>query len=112
MSTKESLKHHRDEQTGGWFHLYRECFDEERSFVYLELGGVPFEASSSGDISSGADPGSVAVRIPEAWARKLGLVGPPEERPAAAAAPEGEDEYARWLLDQRGTVDKDIDLEQ
>lgn len=48
---------HRDEQTGGWFHLYRECFDEENSFVYLELRGVPFEASTSGALTSGAGRG-------------------------------------------------------
>ena len=36
---------------GGWFHLYRDCFDEEDELVYLELGVVPSEASTSVDPS-------------------------------------------------------------
>jgi hypothetical protein len=63
MSTKVSLKHHRDEAAGGWFHLYRECFDHDDEFVYLELGGVHFEALTSIDLS-GNGLSQVAVRIP------------------------------------------------
>ncbi len=37
MSTKSTLTH------GPTFHLYNEVFDERT--VYLELEGVPFEAS-------------------------------------------------------------------
>jgi len=81
MSTKGTIRFERDEATGGWFHLYRECFDEDNQHVYLELGGVPFETATSIDLS-GDGPSRVAVRIPEAWARKLGLVeGKPEGRP-------------------------------
>jgi len=77
MSTKISLKHQSDEDAGGGrFHLYRDCFDEDNEFVYLELVGVPFETATSSDLS-GKGPPRVAVRIPEAWARKLGLVKPP-----------------------------------
>jgi hypothetical protein len=82
MSTKGSLKYERDEVSGGWFHLYREVFDEEGTFVYLELGGVPFECASSAGLSSQGQS-SVTVRIPEEWARKLGLVGSTEETPQA-----------------------------
>ena len=78
MSTKVSLKYHRDEQGGGWFHLYRDCFDFDNEFVYLELRGVPIEAANSFDLTGEKGFGSVAVRIPEDWARKLGLLG---ERP-------------------------------
>jgi hypothetical protein len=72
MSTKVSLKYEREETTGGWFHLYREVFDED-TYVYLEFGGVPFEAASSIDLSD-KGPTSVSIRIPDAWARKLGLI--------------------------------------
>ena len=80
MSTKMTLKHAQDEAGGkvlGWFHLYRECFEEDEGVVYLELGGVPFEAATSIDLS-GNGLSQVAIRIPDEWARKLGLLG---ERP-------------------------------
>lgn len=72
MSTKTSLKYHKT-PGGGWFHLYRDCFDEDDEFVYLELGGVPFEALTSTDLS-GNGLSRVAVRLPDEWARKLGLI--------------------------------------
>jgi hypothetical protein len=75
MSTKSSLKYETDEASGGWFHLYREVFDKEGTFVYLELGGVSFESASSADLSGQGQP-TVTVRIPEEWARKLGLLSP------------------------------------
>lgn len=71
MSTKSSLKHERDEDTGQQFHLYEELFDEDH--VYLELTGFPFEAASSVSLS-GIGPGRVAVQLPREWAVKLGLV--------------------------------------
>jgi hypothetical protein len=43
---------------GGWFHLYRDCFDEEDEFAYLELVGVPFEGSRSVDLSRMASAAS------------------------------------------------------
>jgi hypothetical protein len=75
VSTKITLKHDRDEASGGWFHLYQECLDEDDGFVYLELGGVPFETATSIDLS-GKGLSRVAVRIPSKWARKLGLIEP------------------------------------
>jgi hypothetical protein len=72
MSTKVTLKYESDETTGGWFHLYREPLDED-AYVYLEFGGIQFEASSSMDLSD-MGPTSVSIRIPDAWARKLCLI--------------------------------------
>jgi hypothetical protein len=75
MSTKSTIKHHEDspEAGGGGFHLYRDCFDEDNSYVYLEIDGVSFEAASA-DLSSGRGLSSITVRLPEEWARKLGLI--------------------------------------
>lgn len=72
MSTKVSLKCH-SEEGGVGFHLYRECFDLDEGFVYLEVSGVPFETASSIDLS-GKGPGSATIRLPDDWARELGLV--------------------------------------
>lgn len=72
MSTKMSLKHH-SEEGGAGFHLYRECFDSDDEFVYLEISGVPFEVASSIALS-GNGPGSATIRLPDGWARKLGLL--------------------------------------
>jgi hypothetical protein len=78
MSTKISLKHHSEEGlAGAGFHLYKECMDD--AFVYLEVSGVPFEGSTSVDLS-GNGLSRVAVRLPNEWARKLGLIEP--SRPA------------------------------
>jgi hypothetical protein len=41
--------------------------------VYLEFEGFPVEAASSLALS-GHGPARVAIRIPNAWARKLGLL--------------------------------------
>jgi hypothetical protein len=41
--------------------------------VYLEVGGVPFEAATSIGLS-GNGPTNVSIRIPDAWARKLRLI--------------------------------------
>lgn len=71
MSAKGSLKFESDEVSGQQLHLYREVFDE--AHVYLELVGFPFEASSSIELS-GQEPGRVAIRLPDEWARKLGLL--------------------------------------
>lgn len=71
MSTKGTLKYERDEATKQQVHLYQDVFDEDH--VYLELVGFPFEAASSIALSS-QGPGRVAVRLPNEWARKLGLL--------------------------------------
>jgi hypothetical protein len=73
MSTKASLKYHWDEVTGQGVHLYQDVFDE--GHVSLEIVGFPFEAASSIELS-GQGPGRVAVRLPHAWAQKLGLLEP------------------------------------
>jgi len=72
MSTKVSLKCH-SEEGGVGFHLYRECFDLDEEFVYLDVRGVPFETASSIDLS-GRSPGSATIQLPEEWARELGLI--------------------------------------
>jgi hypothetical protein len=74
VSTKASIKYHNEVGTqSGWFHLYNEVFDDD--YVYLEFGGVPFEAASCAHLDAGTGPGSVAIRIPNDWARRLGLIG-------------------------------------
>ena len=74
MSTKVSVKYYNEEGTpSGWFHLYNEVFDDD--YVYLEFGGVPFEAASCAHLDAGTGPSSVAVRIPNDWARRLKLIG-------------------------------------
>jgi hypothetical protein len=70
MSTKSTLKHGRDQTTGQAFHLYEECF--EGGHVYLELEGFPFEAASSSMLSK-EGPSRLVVRLPNVWAKKLGL---------------------------------------
>ncbi len=70
MSTRGTLKFETDDATGQQIHLYREIFDDEH--VYLELTGFPFEATSSIELS-GQGPGRVAIRLPQEWAKKLGL---------------------------------------
>jgi hypothetical protein len=76
MSTEITLKYGQHESTG--FHLYREGLEFDKAFVYLELTGVAFEASTSFDLS-GDGLGKVVVRIPVAIAGKLGLIdGRPE----------------------------------
>lgn len=73
VSTKASIKYHSEEGTpSGWFHLYNEVLDDD--YVYLEFGGVPFEAANCAHLDAGTGPSSVAVRIPNDWARRLGLI--------------------------------------
>jgi hypothetical protein len=74
VSTKASIKYHNEEgTTGGWFHLYNEVFEDD--YVYFELGGVPFQAGNCAHLDAGTGPGSVTIRIPNDWARRLGLIG-------------------------------------
>lgn len=58
----------------GFRHLYRECFDEDNAYVYLEISGVPFEAASVANLAAGEGLSSIAIRLPEEWARKVGLI--------------------------------------
>jgi hypothetical protein len=71
MSTKTSLKYERDEATGQQVHLYQDILDEEH--VCLEIEGFPFEAASSVE-QSGNGSARLTLRLPNAWARKLGLL--------------------------------------
>ena len=75
MSTKFSLKYERNEDSGMQIHLYREIFDDEH--VYLEVEGFHFEAASSADLN-GKGATRVALRFPNEWAQKLGLLKPVE----------------------------------
>jgi len=76
VGTRITLKHHSESVEAEilGFHLYRECFDKDNTYVYLEVSGVPFEAASNTYLDSGKGPSSVAIRLPEEWARKLGLI--------------------------------------
>jgi hypothetical protein len=69
MSTKVTIQHLWDDENRCGYHLFTDCLDDfsmdEDKPVYLELNGVEFTASS---------PENVQVRIPRAWAIKLGLV--------------------------------------
>jgi hypothetical protein len=55
------------------FHLYNEVFGDD--YVYLELGGVPFQATNCTHLDAGTGPGSATIRIPNGWARRLGFIG-------------------------------------
>jgi len=72
MSTKSSLKYERDEATGQQVHLYQDVFDE--GHVFLEIEGFPFEAATSVELSGNGQP-RLTLRLPNAWAQKLGLLG-------------------------------------
>jgi hypothetical protein len=78
MSTISSLKCERNEATGEMVHLYREGFDD--AHVYLEVEGFHFEAESSCELS-GKGAMSVTIRLPNEWARKLGLLESASPRP-------------------------------
>ena len=73
MSTKCTLKYGEDKDTGVGFHLYRDGFDLDEKFVYLELEGVAFEAATSFKLS-GDGLGRVDIRIPDSVASQLGLI--------------------------------------
>lgn len=69
MSTRQTIKydvhdHYGPEESG--FHLFQECFDVDRAYVYLELMGAHCEVSTR--------ERNVIVEIPRAWAVKMGLV--------------------------------------
>jgi hypothetical protein len=76
MSTKSSRRFEMDEYNRQGFHLYDECFDEDGN-VYLELKGFQFEASTSGSLSADGVP-RLTVKLPLAWAEKLGLIRVPD----------------------------------
>lgn len=65
-------------------HLYDEVFDEEN--VYLELRGFQFECSTSVELSGSGVPG-LTVKLPRAWAEKLGLITLPRNEPLTVSQP-------------------------
>jgi hypothetical protein len=75
MSTRSTIKYEDDPDSRQRFHLYEEAFDEEREHVYLELEGFAFEAAShAGLLDNGVN--RVVLKLPQAWARKMGLLEP------------------------------------
>lgn len=72
MSTRCTIKDHRDAAAGQGFHLYEDLADE-RDCVMLDLEGFTFETSVSFG-PSGRPEMRVLVRIPKHLARKLGLL--------------------------------------
>lgn len=49
MSTRSIIRCDVEDGTNTGFHLYSDVFDDENEFVYLELDGFHFEASSIPD---------------------------------------------------------------
>jgi hypothetical protein len=76
MSTKSTIKLETDKGSQRGFHLYGDVFDEEN--VYLELQGFQFESSTSVGLSGNGVP-SLTVKLPLAWAEKLGLITLPRK---------------------------------
>lgn len=78
MSTRCSIKYERDyerdEVTGHGIHLFHDLEDEPHR-VLLELEGFRFQASVS-VTPSGRHESRVQIRIPNRWARTLGLIAP------------------------------------
>lgn len=75
MSTKMTIKHYEESTESGTrgFHLDREGFDDDNKYVYLEVDCVVFEASSA-NLTTGKGLSSIAFRLPNEWALKLGLI--------------------------------------
>ena len=71
MSTKSTIRHETDKGNQQGFHLYDKVFDEDN--VYLELQGFQFKSSTSVELS-GDGVLSLTVKLPRAWAEKLGLI--------------------------------------
>ena len=84
MSTKSTIRYETDEGSQQGFHLYDEVFDEEN--VYLELQGFQFECSTSVELSGNGVPG-LTVKLPRAWAEKLGLITLPRSEPPTVSRP-------------------------
>ena len=76
MSTKSTIRYETDKGSQQGFHLYGDIFDEDN--VYLELRGFEFESSTSVELSGGGAP-SLTVKLPHAWAEKLGLITLPRK---------------------------------
>jgi hypothetical protein len=72
MSTRCTIKYERDESTGQEIHLYEDLLDDP-GCALLDLEGFTFETSVS-VAPSGRLGIRALLRIPEPWARKLGLI--------------------------------------
>jgi hypothetical protein len=72
MSTRGTIRLERDEATGQGIHLYREVFDDV-NHLYVALEGFHFEAASSMNLSGEWGP-RLTLKLPNEWARKLGLI--------------------------------------
>jgi hypothetical protein len=84
MSTKSTIRYEDDKASQQGFHLYDDIFDEDN--VYLELLGFQFESSTSVGLSGGGVP-SLTVKLPRAWAQKLGLITLPGNEPSTGKEP-------------------------
>lgn len=73
MSTKSTLKHEYDPEGRQSFHLYEDVFDDEHDYVYLELEGFAFEATSHTEMEDNG-VARVVVKLPQHWATKMGLL--------------------------------------
>jgi hypothetical protein len=71
MSTKSTIRLEQNEATREAVHVYEEAFDEEH--IYIDFEGFHFEAASSMDLSGEWGP-RLTLRLPNEWARKLGLI--------------------------------------
>jgi hypothetical protein len=71
VSTKGTRRFEYDKESGQGFHLYDDVFDEVN--VYLEFEGFQFEAHTSVELSGNGLP-RLIVKLPLAWADKLGLI--------------------------------------
>jgi hypothetical protein len=75
MGTKLNRRSEDDEVSHEGFYLYEEVFDDEN--VYLQLQGFQFEVSTSREFSGNGVP-IVTVKLPVAWAEKLGIMSVPK----------------------------------
>ena len=71
MSTKNTIRFERDEVTREQVHVYEEALDEAHTYINFE--GFQFEAASSMDLSGEWGP-RLTLKLPNEWARKLGLI--------------------------------------
>lgn len=85
MSTKVSRKYEFNKETDQGFHLYEECLGDGN--VYLELTGFQFEASMGNLSGDGIQ--RLTVKLPLAWAEKLGLISAAEA--GSVAGSDGDD---------------------
>jgi hypothetical protein len=85
MSTKSSIRHHdREGELPAW-QLYREAF-EKVDVVNLEIEGVLVDVTMiDRPWGPALAPGTVALRLPVATAKQLGLVPPAWEKEQTCA---------------------------